>query len=66
MVCSAILEIAGDLGCVRVTTSQENPKCQGVWVSESSDCLPRANRAPRVPRRDVLAAEGVGKAFTGR
>lgn len=46
MVCSAILEIAGDLGCVRVTASQENPKCQGVWFSVSSDRLLCESRAP--------------------
>lgn len=46
MVCSAILEITGDLGCVRVTTSQENPKCQGVWFSEGSDRSPCENQAP--------------------
>lgn len=64
MVCIAILEITGDLGCVRVTTSQENPKCQGVWFSESSDRLPCENQAPQGP--SLLASENAVKAFMAR
>lgn len=64
MVCSAILEITGDLGCVRVTTSQENPKCHGVWFSESSDRLPCENQAPR--GMSLEGSESVVKAFVAR